>query len=237
MRCLDLSLPTPEENLALDEVLLDACDEARIGSVLRFWEAPSRFVVVGYGNCVDSEVDRAACQADGIPILRRCSGGGTVLQAPGCLNYSLIMRIEDASELGTIPSTNCFVMQRHAQELAGLLRRPVEVCGHTDLAVGGLKFSGNAQRRKKHALIFHGTFLLSLKLNEVGRFLRMPSKQPEYRNERTHLDFLTNLELPSVKVKEALAQLWQAHETLSGEWNARDLVASKYSRAEWNLKL
>src|SRR5688572_6131078 len=94
MRWLDLTFPTPAENLACDEALLDLCEAGFADEVLRFWESPTHFVVVGYGNKVDSEVEVAACRADGIPILRRCTGGGTVLQGPGCLNYSLVLRIE-----------------------------------------------------------------------------------------------------------------------------------------------
>ena len=94
MKYLDLTLPTPEENLACDEALLDGCDDGDGPEVLRFWEPQKHFVVVGYSNRVESEVNVAACSELGIPILRRCSGGGTVLQGPGCLDYSLILRID-----------------------------------------------------------------------------------------------------------------------------------------------
>src|ERR1044071_8582092 len=112
MHVLDLTLPSPAENLALDEALLDAAEAGQGGEVLRFWESPEYFVVVGYANKVDVEVNRVACESKGIPILRRCSGGGTVLQGPGCLNYTLILNIGKSSALQTIPETNCFVMNR-----------------------------------------------------------------------------------------------------------------------------
>src|SRR5689334_4783234 len=94
MKLLDLTLPTPEENLACDEALLDRCDEGVGPAVLRFWQPQQYFVVVGYSNRVEREVNQEVCQARGIPILRRCSGGGAVLQGAGCLNYSLILRID-----------------------------------------------------------------------------------------------------------------------------------------------
>ena len=50
-------------------------------------------MVVGYANQVEVEVNVPACTARGIPILRRCSGGGTVVQGPGCLNYAVVLRI------------------------------------------------------------------------------------------------------------------------------------------------
>src|ERR1041384_3554800 len=97
MKLLDLTLPTPAENLACDEALLDACEGGAADEVLRFWESSTPFVVVGYGNKVAREVNVAACEARGIPILRRCSGGGTVVQGPGCLSYALVLRITQAT--------------------------------------------------------------------------------------------------------------------------------------------
>ena len=80
MTYCDLTLPTPEENLACDEALLDLCEEGFANEVLRFWEPSQYFVVVGYANRVAHEVHEAYCEFSGIPILRRCTGGGAVLQ-------------------------------------------------------------------------------------------------------------------------------------------------------------
>src|SRR5690349_1163395 len=103
---LDLTLATPGENLACDEALLEQCESGDAPGVLRFWEPAGYFVVVGYANHIRREVNEAACAAEGIPVLRRCSGGGTVLQGPGCLNYSLVLNIEEEPALQSIPSAN-----------------------------------------------------------------------------------------------------------------------------------
>ena len=58
MKLLDLTLPTPAENLACDEALLNQA-EANGGEILRFWEPREHFVVVGYANKVGTEVDVA----------------------------------------------------------------------------------------------------------------------------------------------------------------------------------
>jgi lipoate-protein ligase A len=78
MKLLDLTLLSTAENLACDEALLDAAEAGTGDEVLRFWEPREHFVVVGYANKVATEVNVAACETRGIPILRRCSGGGTV---------------------------------------------------------------------------------------------------------------------------------------------------------------
>src|SRR5262249_26463773 len=106
MQFLDLTLPTPAENLALDEALLLHAEAAGGGEVLRLWEWPSPAVVLGAGCQLAEDVDEAACLADGVPILRRASGGGTVLLGRGCLVYSLVLAYERSPALREIPSSN-----------------------------------------------------------------------------------------------------------------------------------
>jgi lipoate-protein ligase A len=235
---IELTLPTPEENLACDEALLDAAEARGATGVLRFWESSRHFVVLGYANRVADEVNLEACRARGVPVLRRCSGGGTVLQGPGCVNYSLILPIKDAGPLVGITGANRFIMERHRVALRALLGRSVAVEGHTDLAIDGRKFSGNAQRRKRTHLLFHGSFLLGFDLALIGKCLLPPPRQPEYRRGRSHLDFLTHLDVPREDLKTALQQVWQAQPAEFDPPQAATarLVAEKYARDEWNLK-
>ena len=236
MNYCDFTLPTPEENLACDEALLDLCDEGLTGEALRFWAPREHFVVLGYANKVAKEVHASFCEFDGIPIRRRCTGGGTVLQGPGVLNYSLILRAE--GELHSIPSTNNFILKRHQSTLAALLKAPVEIRGHTDLAIGGLKFSGNSQRRKKHFLLFHGSILLHLNIDLVEKALPFPSREPDYRLGRSHSDFLMNLKVQPELIKNALRKSWDATEPLAKipEDRIAGLVHEKYCQHEWNYK-
>lgn len=238
MKHLDLSLPHPAGNLALDEALLEGCETGRTGAALRFWESPVSFVVVGYANAAAREVDLDACRALGVPVLRRISGGGTVVQGPGCLNYTLVVPIATDPAWEGITTTNQRVMEVHAHVTSQLLGREVRREGDTDLAVGGVKFSGNAQRRKLRSLVFHGTFLLDFDLALIERLLPMPSRQPGYRQERAHGAFVANVPLERAALKAALAAAWQASEPLE-EWPmgpTQQLVREKYSRDDWNLK-
>src|SRR5215510_4968605 len=81
----------PAEYLAWDEAFLEECEEEGT-EALWFWESATPFVVVGYAQEIAREVNYEACQKRGIQVLRRCSGGGTVVQGPGCLNYGLALR-------------------------------------------------------------------------------------------------------------------------------------------------
>jgi lipoate-protein ligase A len=237
MKWLDLTLPSPVANLACDEALLDACEEDSGPEVLRFWEPSDCFVVVGISNSVAREVNLEACRRAGVGVFRRCSGGGAVVQGAGCLNYTLVLKIARGPEVETIPVTNHYIMTRHRAAVSAAIGRAVEIRGVTDLAIDGLKFSGNAQRRKRRALIFHGTFLLWFDLGLMEKFLTMPSREPDYRMGRPHAHFLMNLNSPAAEIKKALRGVWLPTEEMTAPPDCSRLIAEKYSRDEWNLKI
>ena len=238
MKLCDLTLPTPEENLACDEALLDLCEAGDSDELLRLWETPQRFVVLGYANKAATEVNLSACRELDIPVLRRCTGGGTVLQGPGVLNYSLVVRTDDSGPFHSIAAANKFILERHRDTLAKLIKAPIEWRGQTDLAIGGLKFAGNAQRRCRRFLLFHGSFLLYLDVGLLEKVLPLPSHQPDYRLNRSHSDFLVNLNVPDHTLKAALSSAWNATTPL--DQIPYDLITlrvrEKYSLDEWNLR-
>ncbi len=238
MKYLDLSFKNPAENLACDEALLDLGEEGQPEEILRFWESPSHFVVLGYSNKIQTEVRAAACKKDRVPIFRRPSGGGTVLQGPGCLNYSLILKIPPEGPLTNLQTTNHYILEKHRKALAPLLGRQIKVQGTSDLTFGPLKFSGNAQRRKRHFLLFHGTFLYDFDLPLIEKYLGTPSREPDYRAKRTHKDFVTNISLAPPALKAALQKIWRASDPLSLIPHGRisSLVREKYSLPSWNNK-
>ncbi len=238
MKILDLTFPAPEDNLACDDALLEAAEEGFSGEILRFWSPENCFAVLGYSNKAAAEVRLDACRKSGVPVLRRISGGGTVLQGPGCLNYSLVLRIAGRAGLANIRTTNEFVMNAHCGVFRKLAGSTVSVRGITDLALDGLKFSGNAQRRKSRYALFHGTFLLDFDIALVEKYLAMPTLEPDYRAGRKHAEFLVNLHLKPEEVKNALIDGWEA--SGSAEFDPADkikkLTETFYSKESWNFK-
>jgi lipoate-protein ligase A len=234
MRFLPLLLPTLAENLALDEALLLEADERTGGEVLRLWEWPHAAVVLGAGGRLAEDVDEAACRRDGVAIARRASGGGTVLLGPGCLLFSLVLAQDGAPPLAQILPSYQFILGRMRAALADAVP-DVELVGTSDLARAALKFSGNAQQRKRRYLLHHGTLLYGFDVERVGRYLRQPARQPDYRRRRAHEAFLMNLPLTRQELERRLRGAWQA-ETEQAAWpeeQVRQLVADKYDRPEW----
>lgn len=248
LQLLDVSFASPARNLACDEALLDELEAGHGAPTLRFWESPEPFVVVGYANKLATEVNVEACNRLNVPMLRRSSGGGAVVQGYGCLNYNLTLPITD--ETANITDTNCFVMRRLRDAFSKLLGgSDVQIQGHTDLTIpatgkdGGpasrLKFSGNAQRRKSRALVFHGCFLLGeFDLSLIDRLLLHPTREPEYRGSRKHGDFVTRLACSRDEIKTALGAVWKASEKAATPSHIRieALVAERFGNREWTEK-
>ena len=143
------------------------------------------------------------CRADGVPILRRTSGGGTVVVGPGTLNVSVILPESAAPGLAAVDQAHRYVLDWIAQSI----RRagpPVTLEGRGDLVLGDRKCGGSAQRRLKHWFIVHCSILYDFPIERIDRYLAIPRRQPEYRQGRGHHDFLSNLGLPRNILMDAI---------------------------------
>jgi lipoate-protein ligase A len=211
MKVSGLSFPDPLQNLIYDDELLLKAEKAGGGEVLRFWESSRIFVVMGRTCDEQLNVHTAVCQQDKIPVLRRSSGGGTVVQGPGCLNFSLVLSKAGHPDLASITRSYEHILKKTIGSLkvSGIEAEFRPVC---DLVVpsGEKKFSGNAQRRGRNYILHHGTILYGFDLTLVVRYLKLPPKMPDYRQVRPHADFLTNVNLDIPKFKAALASAWGA---------------------------
>lgn len=259
MLLLDLTLPTPAENLALDEALLEDAEADRgPSSVLRLWESPQMAVILGRScrYAIETRVDQ--CRELGIPILRRASGGGTVVIGPGCLMYTVLLPYSHHPRLQMIEVAHEYVLgQTRVALQQAVSSRPspslspstqpalessrMEIAqrGTSDLTLGDYKFSGNSLRCKRSHLLYHGTLLYQFPLAVVGELLAPPPREPEYRGGRTHGDFVRNLPCDPGAVRNALAAVWQADAPYA-EWPRRftaELVEQRYSLDAWNLRL
>jgi lipoate-protein ligase A len=211
MQLRDISFPTPQENIAFDEALLRLAEKNSSGGYLRFWESSRIFVVLGRIGREEADVNSINTQKDHIPVLRRSSGGGTVVQGPGCLNYTLVLAKQKHPELNDLRQSYAWISARIIDALrkAGVEAyfRPT-----SDLATGQSekKFSGNAQRRVKHYILHHGTILYKFDLALISRYLNMPKDIPEYRKHRPHTDFVTNIPIDPQIFKDQLAKIFHA---------------------------
>ncbi len=186
---LEISFENPGNNVEFDDFLLNLPVDFPI---FRIWESPRYFVVMGRSS-PDSDVNWLNCTCDGVPILRRRSGGGVVLQGPGCLNYTILLS-SNLPSYSTIRGAFESILKIIANNLTNLLpdEMDIELLGISDLCIDNRKFSGNAQRRRKNRFYVHGTILYDMDISLIERYLNMPANQPDYRKGRGHRDFVCN---------------------------------------------
>ncbi|MBL7646923.1 MAG: lipoate--protein ligase family protein [Candidatus Hydrogenedentes bacterium] len=236
MRLIHYSHPDPATNLALEEVLLDEVEQGRQPDTLRFWESPVPFVVLGTAQVLAEEVNEPHCVADGVPIMRRCTAGGCVLQGPGSFNYALFLTYESFPEVASLHASYRFILGKVCAALATL---GIEAShqGISDIAIGGLKVSGNAQRRRRRALLHHGTLLYRADAAAISRYIREPADRPDYRGARRHDEFVTSLPTQPEPLARALSATCGPVETstLTPDEMSRGeaLAREKYGQVHW----
>lgn len=238
---LDVELPTVAENLALDEALLDEVHEGEVtDAVVRTWMPSEYAVVLGSSSHVAAEVNLAACRDAGVAVLRRPSGGLTVVIGPGCLMWSLVTPWPAGST--AVDAVHATVLDPLAAAL-GAAGRPVVRRGSSDLAIevdGSLrKVSGNSLRMRRQTVLYHGTLLDDFDLSLVPRFLRHPPREPEYRAGRDHGAFLANLGLGREPLEQAVRQAFAAT-TERQAWPESRLPAvlrGRYLNHDWTHRL
>ncbi|NMC21907.1 MAG: lipoate--protein ligase family protein [Thermogutta sp.] len=258
MQFLDVTLPTLEENLALDEALLDAAEGGRgAGAVLRVWEWSAPAVVLGRASRAAQEVRLDRCRFHNVPVVRRCSGGAAVVIGPGCWMYTLILPISPdisrrpdrmhAAVLNPIAAALAACVPGVVRAGTSDLARDAAPAGDAESAPPGRppvrdpaprKFSGNSLRCRRGRLLYHGTMLYDFDVSLVGELLTMPPRRPDYRGERDHADFLCNLPLDRAALCRTMRTVWDAWEPLT-ELPLTELQAllPRYRDPAWHFEL
>jgi len=164
----DISFKSPQENILYDDVLLHLAEQGQQGEVLRFWESPVYFVVLGRIGKEREDAKIDAVRRDHISVLRRSSGGGTVLQGKGCLNYSLVLSQELNPQIADLRKSYQIILGKVIEALKQIGIES-KFCPISDIALAenNRKFSGNAQKRLKKFILHHGTILYNFDLDKI----------------------------------------------------------------------
>ncbi len=235
MKRLDLTLHSPAENLALDEALVETADATkRHDELLRLWEPNETFVVIGRSSPLEKEVNVAWCTKQKIKMFRRASGGASIVTGPGCLMYAVLLDLKKRPHLRMLDQAHAKVMETMKSALSSLgIETQIE--GTCDLTIGGRKVSGNSLRVKRNFLIYHGTMICDFDTRTITQCLGTPVRQPDYRANRSHDQFVASIPAKTDQLRVAIANAWEAEQTTT-EWPeelTQKLTAEKYRCEQW----
>ncbi len=152
---------SPAYHCALEEYLLTERPEKDV--LLFYINRPS--VIVGRNQTIEAEVDEEYCRRQGIEVIRRMSGGGTVYHDRGNINYAFI------TDKDAVPVLDRDFTTPIVEALASLGIRAT-VGARKELLCDGYKISGTASHVTRTRQLFHGTLLYDSDLNALSLALR-----------------------------------------------------------------
>jgi lipoate-protein ligase A len=177
---------------------LRATNGALYPYLLRVFETQRNCVVLARSNQASSEVNLQACQERGVPVLRRRGGGGTVVLGPGCQIVTLAFFARSLFDNARyFEQINAAWIRSLVASLGGGAPQ-IHQRGISDLAIGDRKIAGTSLFRRKHLVVFQGSLLVDPDMSLIGELLRHPSREPDYRQGRSHHDFVTSLRAQGV---------------------------------------
>jgi lipoate-protein ligase A len=253
-RLLPLETHNAFMNMAVDEAILTARVAKKVSNTLRLYRWQPSTVSIGKNQNPQAEVYLDACKQEGVDVVRRISGGGTVYHDyEGEVTYSITA---EASDLGTadIASVYAKVYEavKDALRLLGITAdfSSGDAKNCPNMTVGGKKISGSSQTITRGNVLQHGTLLRSVDLPKMFTLLRLKNasctqaadiasrKITSVQNELRHA-------VSPDTIANALAQGFRAMLKIQLEPGvltpyelklADRLCKEKYSKAEWNFE-
>lgn len=171
----------PHENLAAEKVLMDSMQPGEV--MLYLWQNLNT-VVIGKNQNAWLECRTSLLEEEGGKLSRRLSGGGAVYHDLGNLNFTFVMCKEDYDL-----DKQVAVIQK-ACALAGIR---AEKSGRNDLLADGRKFSGNAFYQDKVHAYHHGTLMVDVDKEKLGRYLSPPKAKLEAKGVASVRSRVVNL--------------------------------------------
>lgn len=159
-------------------------------SGLMVWQPESPVIVVGQSNSPDKYVFMEKALMEGLPVMKRPSGGETVVLTPRMLIISLVLKNTNLPRSQDFFSriNNLLIPELIDSGLSGVNYR-----GISDLAVNDKKIMGSSIYRKPGMLFYHAVLNYEESPDYIASFLKHPAREPEYRKGRSHSEFVTTM--------------------------------------------
>ncbi|XP_043712087.1 putative lipoate-protein ligase A isoform X1 [Telopea speciosissima] len=147
-------------------------------------------IVMGVSGKPSELLELKLVLQDKVPVVRRFTGGGTVVVDPGTIFVTFICN-KDA-----VPNVELY--PRPIMSWSGLIYEDVFRgiadfhLRENDYVFGNYKFGGNAQSISRRRWIHHTSFLWDYEDKNMA-YLKVPRRAPEYRSARSHVEFVCRM--------------------------------------------
>lgn len=195
---LNTSMMPILEQLQLEEALLRVSKE----NICLINQGSPPAIVLGISGKPEQWIDLDAWSQNPVPVIRRFSGGGTVIVDENTLFVTFIMNGSEVSVPSNIQAVHAFIQAFWQKAFQPHPFRLVE----NDYVLGERKVGGNAQYLARDRFLHHTSFLWDFNPERMNMLSR-PPKMPSYRKERLHTDFLTTLSSRFTSPEELLSSL------------------------------
>lgn len=154
------------------------------------WIPDKTYIILGASNQPEESLFAEKVIQDQITVMKRSSGGQTVLLTPNNLIISIVFDSKKKLQPKEIFNrTNATIIL--AMEEAGI--KGLSLNGISDIAISGKKILGSAMYQNKDLLLYHAVLNLGEPASTFEKYLKHPVKEPDYRNGRKHADFVSSL--------------------------------------------
>ena len=155
-------------------------------------------VVLGISGKPQQMMHANKVKDQGVTVIKRFTGGGTVVTDVNTIFASFIAVEEALPHVAPYPAPILeWTASIYAEALAHCGCADFKVQAN-DYCIGSMKFGGNAQSISGKRWLHHTSLLWDFD-PALMNLLKMPPRQPDYRAERSHRDFVRGLSaaLPS----------------------------------------
>ena len=150
-------------------------------------------IVLGFSGKVKELVDTNLVKTDNIPLIRRFTGGGTVIVDKSTIFGTFIMNESDANTQPYPREIMKWSTEFYANSFNIKNNQDITLkLNEHDYCLGDLKIGGNAQAIIKSRWCHHTSFLWDYDIKNM-QYLLMPKKRPDYRRDREHGSFLDKI--------------------------------------------
>jgi lipoyl(octanoyl) transferase len=253
-------------NMAIDEAIL-LRQKSRPLPTLRFYDWSQTAFSFGYFQKISAAVNVAKCAAHGIELVRRMTGGGTVIHGWD-LTYTLIvprgtevMPKEISAAYCRISDCLIYGFRELGVDAKRHVKRGSDVSGDSDtrpnaclanpaqhdIMLNGKKIEGVSQRRNRLGVMFQGYIALDMPpLDILALATKMPDSARVLSETSTAINREQHTPMNRAEIKRAMimgfeqtlgVRLIDGGLTPDEVESAESLAGAKYGTEDWNLRV